>query len=180
MTTLYKNPGDFHDITSGTSTGSPHYSAGPGYDYVTGLGSPMANLVVGSLDGTSTAAQRQPGPRRADRRDGGELVQRHGHRPDQPAGRRTPAISARSTSPAAMPRPACRRTTPSRPPITDRTHSRSRSRPPAASRSPRPTRRRRPSRARSPGSTSARPPPASSSSPASPRPRRRASRRPSR
>ena len=23
MTTLYKNPGDFHDITSGTSTGSP-------------------------------------------------------------------------------------------------------------------------------------------------------------
>ena len=25
MTTLYKNPGDFHDITTGTSTGSPHY-----------------------------------------------------------------------------------------------------------------------------------------------------------
>ena len=54
MNILYKNPGDFHDITSGTSTGSPHYSAGVGYDYVTGLGSPMANLVVASLDGTST------------------------------------------------------------------------------------------------------------------------------
>ncbi len=57
MNILYKNPGDFHDITSGTSTGSTHYSAGVGYDYVTGLGSPMANLVVASLDGTSTVAK---------------------------------------------------------------------------------------------------------------------------
>ncbi len=56
MTTLYENAGDFHDITSGTSAGRPRYSAGPGYDYVTGLGSPMANLVVGSLVGTSTTA----------------------------------------------------------------------------------------------------------------------------
>ncbi len=56
MSILYANPADFHDITSGTSTGTPHYSAGPGYDYVTGLGSPIANLIVGSLDGTSTAA----------------------------------------------------------------------------------------------------------------------------
>ncbi|MFI5455300.1 MAG: DUF4082 domain-containing protein [Isosphaerales bacterium] len=55
MNILYKNPAAFHDITSGTSTGSPPYSAGAGYDYVTGLGSPMANLVVGSLVGTSTA-----------------------------------------------------------------------------------------------------------------------------
>jgi subtilase family serine protease len=53
MNILYNNPTDFHDITSGTSTGSPHYSAGPGYDYVTGLGSPMANLVIGSFDGTT-------------------------------------------------------------------------------------------------------------------------------
>ncbi len=51
MDILYQNPGDFHDITSGTSTGRPEYSAGPGYDYVTGLGSPMVNLIVGSLDG---------------------------------------------------------------------------------------------------------------------------------
>ena len=56
MNILYKNPADFHDITSGTSTGSPNYSAGPGYDYVTGMGSPIANLVVGSLVGTSTAS----------------------------------------------------------------------------------------------------------------------------
>ena len=56
MTTLYKNPGDFHDITSGTSVGSPRYSAGPGYDYVTGIGSPIANLVVGSLVGTNSTA----------------------------------------------------------------------------------------------------------------------------
>ena len=56
MSILYENPADFHDITSGTSTGSPQYSAGPGYDYVTGLGSPIANLIVGSLDGTSTGS----------------------------------------------------------------------------------------------------------------------------
>ena len=56
MTILYQNPQDFHDITSGTSTGNPHYSAGPGYDYVTGLGSPKANLVVASLDATSASS----------------------------------------------------------------------------------------------------------------------------
>ena len=54
MTTLYKSPGDFHDITSGTSTGTPHYSAGPGYDYVTGMGSPIANDVVASFDGANS------------------------------------------------------------------------------------------------------------------------------
>src|SRR5208337_3149073 len=56
MNILYKNPADFHDITSGTSTGTPNYSSGPGYDYVTGMGSPIANLIVGSLVGTSTAS----------------------------------------------------------------------------------------------------------------------------
>ncbi len=55
--TLYANAktGDFHDITTGSSTGSPNYSAGAGYDYVTGLGTPVANLVIQSLDGTVTA-----------------------------------------------------------------------------------------------------------------------------
>jgi hypothetical protein len=52
MSTLYASPGDLHDIVSGTSTGSTHYTAGPGYDLVTGLGTPMADLVVGSFDGT--------------------------------------------------------------------------------------------------------------------------------
>jgi hypothetical protein len=55
MNILYSNPTDFHDITSGTSTGNPQYSAGPGYDYVTGTGTPIANLVVGSLVGTPAA-----------------------------------------------------------------------------------------------------------------------------
>ena len=55
MSLLYANQSAFHDITTGTSTGSPNYSAGPGYDYVTGLGTPIANLVVNALTGTSTA-----------------------------------------------------------------------------------------------------------------------------
>jgi hypothetical protein len=47
--TLYKNkPGDFHDITSGNN-GS--FSAGPGYDEVTGLGTPAANLLIPDLVG---------------------------------------------------------------------------------------------------------------------------------
>lgn len=54
MNVLYKNPADFHDIKSGTSVGQPSYSAGIGYDYVTGLGSPIANLVVGSFVGNAT------------------------------------------------------------------------------------------------------------------------------
>ena len=45
---------DFHDATSGTSTGRPRYSAGAGYDLVTGRGSPVANLVVSDLVGSSS------------------------------------------------------------------------------------------------------------------------------
>lgn len=46
---------DFHDITSGSSTGTPSYTAGPGYDLVTGRGTPYANLVVNALvSATST------------------------------------------------------------------------------------------------------------------------------
>lgn len=57
LTTLYQNAssGIFHDVTSGTSTGNPNYSAGSGYDYVTGMGSPLANLVVNTLVGTTTS-----------------------------------------------------------------------------------------------------------------------------
>ncbi|MHB1558350.1 MAG: DUF4082 domain-containing protein [Isosphaeraceae bacterium] len=60
MTILYQNPKDFHDITSGTSTGTPNYTAGPGYDYVTGLGSPMANLIIGSLEGSTATPTPTP------------------------------------------------------------------------------------------------------------------------
>jgi subtilase family serine protease len=43
---IYSLPaGDFHDITSGSNG----YSAKPGYDPVTGRGSPVANLVVSGL-----------------------------------------------------------------------------------------------------------------------------------
>jgi subtilase family serine protease len=48
----------FNDITSGHSI---YYSAGPGFDLVTGLGSPIANNLVPYLAGTpapSTASQR--------------------------------------------------------------------------------------------------------------------------
>src|SRR5207302_9282841 len=42
---------DFHDVSAGTSSGAPNYSAGAGYDLVTGRGSPIANLVVADLIG---------------------------------------------------------------------------------------------------------------------------------
>ncbi len=46
---LYSLPAaDFHDITSG-STGPAPFSAGPGYDLTTGLGSPVGNLLVPGL-----------------------------------------------------------------------------------------------------------------------------------
>jgi len=43
---LYANPGAFHDITQG---GNRAFQAGPGYDLVTGLGTPIANLLVPDL-----------------------------------------------------------------------------------------------------------------------------------
>jgi hypothetical protein len=47
---LYAMPAsNFHDITTGGSTGNPAYNCGPGYDLVTGLGTPIANLVVANL-----------------------------------------------------------------------------------------------------------------------------------
>jgi len=49
---LYALPSsDFHDITSGNNSSStyPGYSAGPGYDLVTGLGTPIANKLVNDL-----------------------------------------------------------------------------------------------------------------------------------
>jgi hypothetical protein len=55
LPTIYSMPAsNFHDITTGGSTGSPSYSCGPGYDLVTGRGSPVANLIVASLVGEST------------------------------------------------------------------------------------------------------------------------------
>jgi subtilase family serine protease len=50
---IYSLPAsDFHDITSGSSG----YAAGPGYDLVTGRGTPIANLVVQHLIGLGTVS----------------------------------------------------------------------------------------------------------------------------
>jgi Bacterial Ig-like domain len=50
QTDLYDLPlSDFHDITSGNNT----FAAGTGYDLVTGIGSPVANLLIPDLAGTS-------------------------------------------------------------------------------------------------------------------------------
>jgi kumamolisin len=46
--TLYANPGAFTDITSGNNNG---FSAGPGWDPVTGLGSPVGMAVLSALGG---------------------------------------------------------------------------------------------------------------------------------
>jgi hypothetical protein len=47
MSALYNLPAaDFHDITNGSNG---DFSAGPGYDEVTGLGTPVANLLVADL-----------------------------------------------------------------------------------------------------------------------------------
>ncbi len=50
---LYRAPGDFNDITSGTTTtGGRHavsFTAGTGYDLATGLGSPIAYKVIATL-----------------------------------------------------------------------------------------------------------------------------------
>jgi subtilase family serine protease len=45
---LYNTP-DYNDITAGTSTGHPNYSAGLGYDLVTGMGTPNANFLITDL-----------------------------------------------------------------------------------------------------------------------------------
>ena len=48
------NPSAFHDITLGNN-GSP---AGPGYDLVTGLGSPVVNVLVSGLSGATSSASK--------------------------------------------------------------------------------------------------------------------------
>jgi subtilase family serine protease len=58
LPTLYRLPqSDFHDITSGSNGG---YSAGTGYDLVTGRGSPIGNLVVAGLVGQGSSAPTAP------------------------------------------------------------------------------------------------------------------------
>jgi len=47
---IYSLPAaDFHDVTTGSSTGSPSYSATAGYDLATGRGTPVANILIADL-----------------------------------------------------------------------------------------------------------------------------------
>ncbi len=48
---------DFHDVTSGSNGG---FTAGQGFDLVTGRGTPVANLVVADLVGTGGVSNNQP------------------------------------------------------------------------------------------------------------------------
>ncbi len=50
---------DFHDVTTG---GNGTYNAGTGYDLVTGLGTPIANLLVPALAGYGTSQPPPPTP----------------------------------------------------------------------------------------------------------------------
>ncbi len=48
---LYQLPqGDYHDIITGSTLGTPNYSAGPGYDLATGRGSPLASALIPALE----------------------------------------------------------------------------------------------------------------------------------
>src|SRR5208337_5270880 len=51
--TLYASPSAFHDITSGNNGA---FSAGPGWDACTGLGSPVGNQIATAL-GAPTSVQ---------------------------------------------------------------------------------------------------------------------------
>jgi hypothetical protein len=59
---LYKlSASDFHDITSGSSIGPASYGPGTGFDLSTGIGSPVANLLLPQLVGpTQLAFGQQP------------------------------------------------------------------------------------------------------------------------
>ena len=69
---LYANPGDFHDITTGDNTWIPAdptqpvipgFSAGPGYDLTTGLGTPdVAKLLPALVAAAGTTSPGSLGP----------------------------------------------------------------------------------------------------------------------
>ena len=78
---LYQLPAtDFHDITSGLSFGRPLYAAMPGYDLVTGRGTPIANKIVANLVGNPVVTATHFSVSASRRRHGGLGVQCDGDR----------------------------------------------------------------------------------------------------
>jgi hypothetical protein len=75
LNALYSNPQNFHDITQGNTgayfvvnasgriTGQIPVTAGPRYDLVTGLGTPVANVLVPALAQAGTSGTAQAGAR---------------------------------------------------------------------------------------------------------------------
>jgi hypothetical protein len=60
---LYKlSVADYHDITSGSIGPAPTYDAGVGYDLASGLGSPVANVLIPALAAGSAVALNWSGP----------------------------------------------------------------------------------------------------------------------
>jgi len=60
QSSLYQiSSSEFNDIKSGSNG---YYTAGPGYDLVTGLGSPKANLLVPGLVALNSGSQKTPPP----------------------------------------------------------------------------------------------------------------------
>jgi kumamolisin len=57
--TLYKNPAAFHDITKGNN---PAFSAGPGWDACTGLGSPIGTAIIAALAPATPTPTPTPTP----------------------------------------------------------------------------------------------------------------------
>ena len=63
---LYQLPvGDYHDIVTGVTLGTPNYAAAPGFDLATGRGTPLANALIPALakwSGSSSAAAPPSAP----------------------------------------------------------------------------------------------------------------------
>jgi hypothetical protein len=88
---LYNLPNDFNDVTTGSNAVA---SAGPGYDLVTGLGSPVANQLVADLAAT-------PGPSSPPSSGQGSASLAAQTTPKQPTAPAAPSKPAQTKAPAA-------------------------------------------------------------------------------
>ena len=105
MSALYGLPAaEFHDITSGSSG---QFSAGPGYDLVTGRGSPVANVLIPALDGVDQAPTINAISTQAVAENGGaQTVSLAGITPGPSSvSGNTVTITATSSNPSLIPNP---------------------------------------------------------------------------